>query len=58
MKHIIKQEKRASIKSKLLKTTFVSLVTVYSKTERTLYYYKPNYVAKQCVKMLTKKRLL
>ena len=58
MKHIIKQEKRASIKSKLLKTTFVSLVTVYSKTERILHYYKPNYVAKQCVKMLTKKRLL
>ena len=55
MKHIIKQEKRASIKSKLLKTTFESLVTVHSKTERIPHHY---YVIKQYVKILTKKRLL
>ena len=37
MKHIIKQEKRASIKSKLLETTFVSLVTVYSYRQKEYY---------------------
>ena len=56
MKHIIKQEKWASIKSKLLKTTFESLVTVYSKTGRIPHHYKPNYVIKQYVEMLTKRQ--
>ena len=37
---------------------FESLVTVYSKTGRIPHHYKPNYVIKQYVKMLTKKRLL
>ena len=37
MKHINKQEKWASIKSKLLKTTFESLVTVYSYRQKEYY---------------------
>ena len=37
MKHIIKQEKWASIKSKLLKTTFEFLVTVYSNRQKECY---------------------
>ena len=37
MKHITKQEKGASIKSKLLKTTFESLVTVYSYRQKEYY---------------------